>query len=92
MNPVIEQRLAQMQIEIDTLKLVLSQFLSGAELDPQIQRTLTQILSNPSSKSATSENGSQAVNESGAGSYTITFLNPPDRFIRIGDNNVPAYD
>jgi hypothetical protein len=88
MNPIIEQRLAQMQTEIDTLRLALSQFLSGAELDPQIARTLTTIITSNSSKLATSED--QAVNEAGVAVYNV--LKSPDRFIRIGDNNVPAYD
>lgn len=88
MSPEITQKFAELQKEINQLKAQLAQFQSGAELDPQIQRTITQILSSSSSKSATSEN--RSVNEAGTGTYSV--LNPPDRFIRIGDNNVPAYD
>jgi len=73
---------------IEELERKFREFTNAAELDPQIQRTISQILSNSSSKSATSEN--RTVNESGASSYSV--LNPPDRFIRIGDNNIPAYD
>ena len=88
MTPQDKQLIENMQKEIAELQLILRSFLSGAELDPQIQRTITNILTSSSSKSATSEN--RSVNEAGAGTYSV--LNPPDRFIRIGDNNVPAYD
>jgi hypothetical protein len=88
MTPQERQLMADMQQEIQELKVALSNFLSVAELDPQIQRTITQVLSSTSSKLATSED--QAVNEAGAGTYNV--LKSPDRFIRIGDNNVPAYD
>ena len=88
MTPQDRQLIENMQKEIAELQFILRSFLSGAELDPQIQRTITTILTSSSSKSATSEN--KAVNEAGAATYSV--LNPPDRFIRIGDNNVPAYD
>lgn len=88
MTPQDRQLIADMQMQINEMQLTLKSFLSGAELDPQIQRTITNILTSSSSKSATSEN--KAVNEAGASTYSV--LNPPDRFIRIGDNNVPAYD
>jgi len=88
MNPQDRQLIADMQAQINELQLMLSQFLSGAELDPQIARTLTTIITSNSSKLATSED--QAVNEAGVAVYNV--LKSPDRFIRIGDNNVPAYD
>ncbi len=88
MTPQDRQLIADMQREIAELQFILRSFLSGAELDPQIVRTITTMLTTTSSKSATSED--QSVNEAGVATYSV--LKPPDRFIRIGDNNVPAYD
>lgn len=88
MNPFIEQKFAEMQTEIDMLKDMLKQFESASQIDPLYVRAISQSITSSTSKSASSEN--QAVSESGAGTYNV--LKPPDRFIKIGDNNVPAYD
>lgn len=87
-TPEIQQKFDEMQAQIDALLALINVFNSDAELPPDFRRTLTAALSASSGKSASSEN--QAVNEAGAGVYNV--LKPPDRFIRIGDNNVPAYD
>lgn len=92
MSPEIAQMFANMQAEINELKTKLVQFQNAAQMDPEVIRMIGQVISDSSDKVVTSENGSRSVNEAGVNSYTITFLNPPDRFIRIGDNNIPAYD
>jgi hypothetical protein len=44
MTPQDRQLIVDMQKEIAELQLILRSFLSGAELDPQIQRTIAQIV------------------------------------------------
>ncbi len=81
-------KIQELETKVATLERQMREFLSAAELSPQIIRSIGVAISSASSKSASSEN--QSVNEAGVSSYSV--LKPPDRFIRIGDNNVPAYD
>ncbi len=83
--------LRQLQAEVRALQARLKAFESLAQLDPQIIRTIAAASSANvviSSKGATSEN--RNVNEAGAASYSV--LNPPDRFVLLGGQNIPAYD
>lgn len=80
-NKVFDERLIELERLMDGLK-------NASQTNPDIAKTLGLILTGTSAKSASAEN--QAVNESGSGTYSV--LKPPDRFIRIGNTNVPAYD
>ena len=88
MTPDIQKIIDDMQNQINVLSKRLNDFENAPELSPAIKRTLSMVLATSSGKSASSEN--QAVNEGGAASYSV--LKPPDRFIKIGDQNIPAYD
>lgn len=78
----------EMQTKIDDLQGQIDAFENAPEFEPNKKRTLGLLITSPSSKTPTSEN--QSVNESGAGSYSV--LSTPDRFIKIGDYNFPAWD
>lgn len=84
----MDTELKQLQDRVASLEAILTSLTNAASIPADIQRALILSLSAVSSKSATSEN--KSVNEAGAASYSV--LNPPDRFIRIGSHNVPAYD
>lgn len=85
MTPQQLEQLAEMQSQIETLQRQLREFTSIPELDPQIKKTITGLLSSTSSKSAAS--ATQAVNEAGSGTYNV--MKPPTGFISIGGYNVP---
>ena len=72
-------------VRVETLERLLREFSSAPELAPEIKRTITAILATSSSKTVAS--GSQAVNEAGAGSYSV--MKVPSGFIDIGGFNVP---
>lgn len=89
------EQITELQKQIDELKALIAplqrfalSLTSAADLPEDVQRSLILSLTSVSSKIVTSEN--QSVNESGAALYSV--LKPPDRFIRIGDQNIPAYD
>ena len=88
MTPDISKKFEEMQREINFLKDMFKQFETASQLDPLFVRAISQSITSSTSKSASSEN--QSVNEAGAGVYSV--LKPPDRFIKIGDSNIPAYD
>ena len=80
-----QQQINELKIQVATLERQLREFVSAAELDPQIIRTITGVLSRSSSKSAAS--ATRAVDEAGASSYSVMY--PPTGFISIGGFNVP---
>ena len=84
----LEKRIDDLTAMIEPLQRFALSLTSAADLPEDVQRSLILSLTSISSKVATSEN--QAVNEAGAATYSV--LKPPDRFIRIGDQNIPAYD
>lgn len=81
MNPEIEQ----LKKDVAELQAQLRAFQSAPELDPNIQKTIVQLLSTSSVKTAAS--ATQAVNEAGVATYSV--MVPPTGFIRIGGFNVP---
>lgn len=88
MTPEIEARFAALERQAEEQKRLWDGLMSLADMHPDVKRTLELVLTGASDKAADSED--QAVNEAGSGTYDV--LKPPDRFIRIGDTNVPAYD
>lgn len=80
-----QQQINELKIQVATLERQMREFLSTAELDPQIIRTISGTLSTSSTKTPAS--ATRAVNEAGAGSYSVMY--PPDGFILIGGFNVP---
>jgi len=84
----LERRIDELNALIEPLQRFMLSLTVAADLPEDVQRAITLSLTSISSKSASSEN--QAVSEAGSASYSV--LKPPDRFIRIGDQNVPAYD
>ena len=61
---------------------------NAAQASPDVKKALNDIIIGTTSKTATSEN--QAVNEGGAGSYSV--LGPPDGFITLNNKNIPYYN
>lgn len=87
MNPEI----LQLRKELTELQRQFAAFQNLAQLDPQIIKTISAAANASilvSDKLANSEN--QNVNEAGAASYPV--LKPPDRFVLLGGQNIPAYD
>jgi hypothetical protein len=78
-------KIQELEMKVETLERQMREFLSAAELDPQIIRTITGVISGSSSKTAAS--ATRSVNEAGASSYSVMF--PPTGFISIGGFNVP---
>ena len=44
MNPQVQQRFQEIQRELDSMRLFMRSFLSAAELDPDIQRTILRVV------------------------------------------------
>ena len=88
MSPEVTKKFAEMQTQIDSLQNMLKQFETASQLDPLYIRAISQSIVSSTSKLANSED--QAVNEGGSGTYSV--LKSPDRFIKIGDVNIPGYD
>ena len=84
MNP-LEKQFQELQQKVDTF---MAAFQNASQLDPQLVTTLTQLISTPSSKSATAEN--TTINEAGVATKSV--LGIPDGFIKIGNVNVPYYN
>jgi DNA transposition AAA+ family ATPase len=80
-----DQKIIEMEARIEMLESWIRQFQSAPELDLQIARTITTILSTNSTKTAAS--ATRAVNEAGAATYNVMYA--PSGFIRIGDYDVP---
>lgn len=80
-----DPRIDQLEKQVAYLQQQLREFTNSAQIDPQIVRAIGTSLSTVSGKTAAS--ATQAVNESGASSYSVMY--PPTGFIRIGDYNVP---
>ena len=74
----LEMRVAQLERTIATAN----------NATPEYARSVGDLISTASSKSASSEN--RTVNEAGSSSYSV--LGAPDGFIRIGDRNVPFFN
>lgn len=83
-----EQRIIQLEQQMMSINAVIDGLRNASQIDPEIVRTIGLTIISASSKSASSEN--RSVNEAGASTYSV--LNPPDRFIKIGDKFIPAYD
>ena len=77
-----------MQSEITALTERLNQFQNAPEISPDVKRSLGLIISSASGKAATDEDVS--INEAGVATHTV--LGSPDKFIKIGDANVPAWN
>ena len=73
---------------IEALENTILSLENASQVDPQIARTITQLLSSTTSK--TSASATQAVSEGGGASYSV--MKPPDGFISIGGKNVPYID
>jgi hypothetical protein len=82
MSPEQQQQLLQ---RVETLERQMREFTSTPELAPDIKRTISLLLTGSSSKTAAS--GTQAVNESGASSYSV--MKPPTGFISVGGYDIP---
>ena len=85
-----EDRIKKLEDEIRLLRMEIDGLKNPASINPDIVDAVWQGQTPAiiSGKSATSEN--KSVNEAGVSTYSV--LNPPDRFILIGGQNVPAYD
>lgn len=79
---------ADLKRQIDELTKYVSQFETASQVDPNVKRTLGLVIAAASGKVATSED--VAVNEAGAATHNV--LGSPDKFIKIGDANVPAWN
>lgn len=78
----------ELQVQVNELMVFKRAFENISQLDPQLVATLTQLISTPSSKSATAEN--TTINEAGVATKSV--LGIPDGFIKIGSVNVPYYN
>ncbi len=83
-----QRQIKELQEQVKKLTDFMLSLENAAQIAPNVQRALSATITKTSNKAASSEN--QAVSEAGAGSYSV--LKPPDRFVRLGDNYLPAYD
>lgn len=88
MSPEQQQEFDRMKQQIEEMSSFMRSFLSKAELDPQIARTVATLLveqsdTNPNTKE-------QAVNESGSSSYTVPAAF--DGFLLIDEKLVGYYN
>lgn len=80
-----QRQIGVLEKQVKDLTNFVQSLRNAAQTDPQVAFTITKLLSSPSSKTAAS--ATQAVNEAGAGSYSV--MKAPDGFISIGGKNVP---
>ena len=78
-------RIQELETQVADMRRLLDGLVNAAQVDPNVARTLGTILTGTSSKTAAS--ATQAVNESGAASYSV--MKAPDGFITLGGVNVP---
>jgi len=83
-----QRQIKELQKQVKVLTDFMRSLENPAQIAPNVQRALSATITKTSNKSATSEN--QAVNEAGAATYSV--LGTPARFVRLGDNYLPAYD
>ena len=78
-------KVQELESRIQQLEDIIGALYSTAGFDPLIAKAVTGVLSSASTKTPAS--ATRAVNESGAGTYSVMF--PPSGFIKIGTYNVP---
>lgn len=90
MTPELEIKIAELEKQIDRLKLVVNALHNPSEIDPQIIKTFqdrTPTALQSDSKAASSEN--QAVDEGATNTYNV--LKPPDGFDKATIDGVVHY-
>jgi len=80
-----QKQIKELEARISMLETQIKQFMGVSELDPQIFRTITSLLSTSSGKTAAS--ATRAVNEAGSATYDVMYA--PTGFINIGGFDVP---
>lgn len=84
----IQEAIAPLKREIALLTEYIRQFETASQVNPNVKRTLGIVISADSDKLADSEDVD--IDEAGVATHVV--LGSPDKFIKIGDVNVPAWN